>query len=116
MKLARWIFLIVGLYGALALAPAFFAAPPAGTAPEFYYGFVGLALVWQFAFFVIASDPARYRPLMLIAILEKLSFFATGLTLYSIGAMAIGPIFIGGMIDGILMALFAFAWFVTKPA
>lgn len=116
MKLARWIFFIAGLYGVLALTPAFFAASPAATAPEFYYGFLGLALVWQFAFFLIASDPARYRPLMLIAILEKLSFFATCLTLHFTGAMAISPIFIGGMIDGILMALFTLAWFATKPA
>jgi hypothetical protein len=116
MKLARWIFLIAGLYGVLALTPALFVAPPAGTAPEFYYGFLGLALVWQFAFFVIASDPARYRSLMLIAVLEKLSFFATCLALYFAGAMAIGPIFAGGMIDGTLMALFTLAWLATKPA
>ena len=115
MKLARWIFVIAGLYGVLALTPAFFTATPAGAAPEFYYGFLGLALVWQFAFFLIASDPQRYRPLMLIAVLEKLSFFATCLALYAAGAMAMSPIFIGGMIDGVLMALFAFAWFITKP-
>jgi hypothetical protein len=115
MELARWIFLIAGLYGVLALTPAFLTAPPTGTAPEFYYGFLGLALVWQLAFFVIASDPARYRPLMPIAILEKLSFFATCLTLYFTGAMAVSPIFIGGMIDGVLMALFALAWLAAKP-
>ncbi len=47
---------------------------PPVTHPEFYYGFVGLALVWQIAFFIIASDPARYRPIMLAAIPEKFIF------------------------------------------
>ncbi|MBL8537742.1 MAG: hypothetical protein JNM59_10105 [Hyphomonadaceae bacterium] len=111
--MARWIFLIAGVYGVLLLTPALFR-PPQG-APEFYYGFLGLALVWQFAFLVIARDPERHRPLMMIAVLEKLAFFATCLALYATGAMRIGPLFLGGMIDGALMALFAFAWVASKP-
>jgi len=64
MRPARWIFLIAGLYGVLVLVPGFFleaqfrtSEPPAVTHAEFYYGFYGSALVWQLAFFVIASDP-----------------------------------------------------------
>jgi hypothetical protein len=62
MKLARWIYLIAGIYGILVLAPALFR-PPQG-APEFYYGFIGLALAWQLAFFVVARDPIGFRALM----------------------------------------------------
>lgn len=116
MKLARWIFLIAASYGVLFLTPGFFAAPPNGAAPEFYYGFLGSALVWQFVFFVIAREPQRYRPLMLVAVLEKLAFFATCIVLYITGAMTVGPAFIGGMIDGGWMALFVMSWFATKPS
>lgn len=81
MKFARWTFAIAGIYGLLVLPPAYFAAdavgrdyPPAVTHREYYYSFLSLALVWQFVFLLIARDPLRYRPLMLIAILEKLAF------------------------------------------
>jgi uncharacterized membrane protein YccC len=45
--------------------------PPPITHPGFFYGFVGVALAWQVAFLVIATDPPRYRPLMIPRILEK---------------------------------------------
>ena len=48
--------------------------PPPITHPEFFYGFVGVALVWQIAFIVMATDPVRFRPLMVPAILEKLVY------------------------------------------
>lgn len=48
--------------------------PPAITHPQFYYGFVGVALIWQFAFFLTATDPARFRPFILLSVLEKLSY------------------------------------------
>src|SRR6266545_1463405 len=35
--------------------------PPPITHAEFYHGFAALALVWQVAFWIIGSDPARYR-------------------------------------------------------
>lgn len=117
MKLARWIYLIAGTYGVLVLVPGFFVemwSPPVPS-PEFYYGFFGSALVWQFVFFLIASDPARYRALMAISILEKLAFFATCVVLYALGRMTISGPFIGGMIDGILMILFIVAWRASRP-
>ena len=34
---------------------------PAGlTHPEYFYGFLGVAIAWQIAFFVIAHDPRRF--------------------------------------------------------
>jgi hypothetical protein len=48
--------------------------PPPITHPGFFHGFVGLALAWQFAFLFIATDPVRYRPLMLASMFEKFSY------------------------------------------
>jgi len=54
---AKIIFRIAGLWGVLTLTPLYLMFdrigsqyPPAITHPDFYYGFVGLALAWQAAF------------------------------------------------------------------
>ena len=74
MRLARWIFLIAGIYGVLVITPFYFLEdqigrdyPPAITHPDVYYGFIGVTLAWQIAFLVIATHPLRLRPLMLPA-------------------------------------------------
>ena len=89
LRHVRWIFLAAGSYGVLALAPGFLVkeelvvtTPPVITHPEFYYGFCGAAMVWQIAFFLVATDPIRFRPLVALSILEKLSFFGTCLVLF----------------------------------
>jgi hypothetical protein len=64
MTFARRLFLIAGSYGLLVLTPQYLLEgrigrdqPPAITHPEYFYGFVGLGMAWQFAFLVIARDP-----------------------------------------------------------
>ncbi len=81
MKFAKVVFWIAGIWGVLIIAPTYFILdligrrdPPPITHPAFFYGFVGLALAWQFAFLFIATDPARYRPLMLPSMFEKFSY------------------------------------------
>src|SRR6266851_8257452 len=81
MKFAKVVFWIAGIWGVLIIAPLYFIFdligrqdPPPITHPAFFYGFVGLALAWQFAFLLIATDPARYRPLMLPSMFEKFSY------------------------------------------
>ena len=81
MKFAKVVFWIAGGWGILVITPLYFMLdligredPPPITHPGFYYGFVGAALAWQLAFFVIASDPARYRPLMIPSVLEKFTY------------------------------------------
>lgn len=88
MTFARWVFLIAGIYGLIVLAPQYFLEsqigvdyPPAITHPEYFYGFVGVALAWQVAFLIMARDPARYRLLMIPAVLEKISFGAAAIAL-----------------------------------
>jgi len=119
MRFARWTFLIAGIYGLLALVPMYFMesqigadTPPAITHPEFFYGFIGIAVAFQLVFVIISTDPQKYRPIMLAAIVEKFSFaIAAGLLLVN-GRLA-GPILLGAAIDALLGVLFAVAWFKT---
>jgi hypothetical protein len=78
MKFAKWVFLIAGIYGILAVAPMYFSEhqisrdyPPAITHPEYFYGFAGVTLAWQIAFLVVASNPGRFRLMMLPAVVEN---------------------------------------------
>lgn len=81
MKFAKIVFRIAGIWGFLVITPLYFIFdfigqrdPPPITHPAFYYGFAGVALVWQFAFLIISTDPIRFRPLMIAAIFEKLVY------------------------------------------
>lgn len=120
MKFARITYRLAGIYGILVLLPGFFlerqfsaSTPPALTHPEFYYGFYGSALVWQFVFLLIAGDPARYRPLMLVSVFEKVAFFAACLWLWLSGRMGLTGPFYGSLIDGFWMVAFAICWWRT---
>jgi hypothetical protein len=81
VKFARIVFWIAAIWGFLIITPLYFMFdligekdPPPITHPAFFYGFVGLALVWQIAFIFIARDPIRFRPMMIPATLEKLVY------------------------------------------
>lgn len=117
MKFARWTFLIAGIYGLLALVPMYFMEtqfgldnPPAITHAEFFYGFIGVAVAFQFVFIIISTDPLKYRPLMLASIVEKFSFAIAAAVLLLDGRLG-GPILIGAGIDLALGVLFCLAWF-----
>ena len=117
MRFARWTFLIAGIYGLLALVPMYFMeeqigidTPPAITHPEYFYGFIGVAVAFQLVFLTISTDPVKYRPLMLAAIVEKLSFAIAACVLLMQGRVA-GMIILGAGIDLVLGVLFFLAWF-----
>lgn len=121
-RFARLVFFIAAVYGITLLAPQYFLEqkvntdfPPAITHPEYFYGFVGLALVWQFAFVVIARDVVRFRPLMPIAVLEKLSFGGAAVVLYALGRLHMQVLALG-LLDLVLGALFVVAYFRTPVA
>lgn len=121
MKAARIIFLIAGIWGILSLAPDFFLErwigehyPPPLTHPQFFYGFVGIAFVFQFIFLLIARDPGRYRPLMLVSILEKASWVIPCAVLYAQGR-AVPQLAATGIGDFILGILFSVAYAMTRP-
>ena len=122
MRFARWTFLIAGIYGLLALLPMYFMEtqfgvdnPPAITHPEFFYGFIGVAVAFQLVFIIISTDPQKYRPLMLAAIVEKCSFVVASAVLLLNGRLA-GPILIGAGIDLVLGVLFFLAWVRTRSS
>jgi hypothetical protein len=89
MKFARFTFIGAGVWGIIVLVPLFWLfdvtgrpyGPPADY-PHFFYGFLSVAMAWQIAFLVIGSNPARFRPLMVPSILEKLGYVATLAVLY----------------------------------
>jgi len=116
------VFQVAGTYGVIVLAPQYLIetgllpAPAAPLArPELFYGFVGLALVWQFAFFLIATDVRRYRPLMLISVFEKLAFGVPAAALFAQGRVGADVLAVGS-IDLVLGALFVLSYRLTPPA
>lgn len=116
MKFARWVYLIAGIYGLLAMLPQYFLEsmnglnfPPAINHPEYYYGFIGVAVAWQIGFLIISRDPTRYRPLMIATVIEKFSYGFAVLVLYGQGRLA-SLILVTGLIDLTLGTLFAIAY------
>jgi hypothetical protein len=89
--------------------------PPPITHPEYFYGFVGVGMVWQILFLIISTDPQRLRPAMIAAVLEKLSFGVPVIVLYLQGrlpAMILGF----GVFDLFLGVLFVISYRVTAGA
>jgi hypothetical protein len=107
----RLVFRVCAAYGLIALLPMYFQAPPDLTHPEFYFGFIGVATAWQFAFLIIATDPVKYRLLILPGIVEKLGFGIPALWLYS-QDRAPALMALGGGVDLVMAALFVWA-FIT---
>lgn len=115
-RFARRVFAVAGIYGIVVLLPSYFVELGAEAEPferpELHYGFTGVALVWQLAFLVIARDVRRHRPLMLVAVLEKLSFGLPAAILYAQGRVST-PMLAAGAIDLVLGALFLLAYRAT---
>src|SRR5262249_3338724 len=117
---ASRIFLAAAVYGLVALVPPYFmeerlnrSFPPALTHPEHFYGFIGVAVAWQFAFLLIARDVHRFRPFMLPAVLEKISFGIAALVLYAQGRAA-PLVAAAGCIDLLLALLFILAFRASR--
>jgi uncharacterized membrane protein len=114
MKLAKWIFLIAGIFGLLSTVPLAFAEKMMGVKqPEFYYGFIFLNICWQILYFFISTDPVRFRPMMIPAFLAKGSGTVALTWLYLIGRVASQWLAIG-TVDGVFAILFVIAFLVTR--
>jgi hypothetical protein len=119
MKFARSLFSIAGIYGLLVLLPQYFLEaktgrdfPPAITHPEYYYGFIGVALSWQVLFLILARDPVRYRAMMIPAVLEKATFGVAAVVLFLLERVS--AVMLGfGVLDLIFGALFVVAYAKT---
>ena len=119
MRFAKWVFTGAGIYGLIVMLPMYFAEPAmtaAGqplTHPEHLYGFVGAAVVFQLMFLLIGRDPMRYRPMMLIGVLEKASFGFAVWPLYLMGRTP-GLVTAFATVDLLLGGLFLAAWLKTR--
>jgi hypothetical protein len=89
MRFAKIAFRLAGIYGLIVLLPMYFSLdktgrdfPPPVTHPEYFYGFIGVALTWQLVFLLMSTNPMRYRPIMIPAMLEKLAFFVPVMVLF----------------------------------
>lgn len=121
-RFARRVFTWAGVYGLIVLAPQYFMVarigrdnPPAITHPEYFYGFIGVALAWQFAFLAVGRDPLRLRPVMLAAVLEKLAFAIPVIAMYAAGRLPVS-VLVFGLIDLLLASLFVQAYRSTGEA
>jgi hypothetical protein len=120
MKLARIIFTGAGIWGVTVLTPLFWLVditgrryPPPVDYPQFFYGFMAVALAWQIAFLLIGSNPARFRSLMIPAMIEKFGYVSTLFVLYAkslITSIDLQP----AIPDGILGMLFVVAFVKTR--
>ena len=122
MKFARLVFLIAGIYGLIVLLPTYFLEeqvgrdyPPPITHPEYYYGFIGVAVAWQVVFLILSRDPIRYRPMMIPAILEKATFGVAAAILFSQHRVSTVTLALA-LVDSTLGVLFVLAYIKTGKA
>ncbi|HMN61454.1 MAG TPA: hypothetical protein PJ988_13865 [Anaerolinea sp.] len=75
MKIARWIFLAAGVLGLVPLAPIFYELarggqdmlPDGGSMGLFIYIFLALYTFWQIFYLILAANPMRFRPMIILA-------------------------------------------------
>jgi hypothetical protein len=103
------VFRLAGIWGILVLTPLFFTFDAARHHPQFYFGFLDVTMAWQIAFFVIASDPVRFRPMMIPAMLEKLGYVLTMPILYA-RSQVTGAEALTAVPDFVLLILFVVAY------
>ena len=122
MRFATITFRVAGVWGIIILIPLYFLFDQPSAVytttisyPFAYYAFLSVAMAWQVAFLIIASDPVRYRPLMIPAMLEKFGHVGTGAVLYLQGQIP-APEFRTVLPDLILGALFVMAYRRTATA
>lgn len=122
MRFAKVVFLVAGIEGLLILLPMYFLedkiereTPPAITHPEYFYGFLAVALAWQVLFLVLSRDPVRYRAMILPCILEKVGWGTTLVILFLQGRLPLSAFAIGS-VDWIFAFLFLAAYLKTTPA
>jgi hypothetical protein len=95
MRFAKVVFRVAGIWGIFVLTPLYFLVDVTGRRypaptdyPQFFYGFLSVAMAWQIAFLVIGSSPARFRPLMVPGAVEKFGHVAGVAVLYGQGRLS----------------------------
>jgi hypothetical protein len=121
MTFARIVFTLAGIWGIVVLTPIYWLVEVTGRAysppadyPHFFYGFVSVAMAWQIAFLIIGTNPARFRALMIPAILEKLGYVTVLAVLYSQGRVS--PVDAQAAVPDGLLGLLMLTAFVKTPS
>ena len=116
MGFAQWVFRVAGIYGILVVAPMFSLEPrlaPGAIHPVFFYGWVSLNLMWQVLFLVVSTDPIRYRPMVVVSVVEKAAAVIVIPWLYLAGR--VNGIWLGAAVaDLVFAALFIASYLVTR--
>jgi hypothetical protein len=122
MRLARIIFIGAGIWGIAVLTPLYWLVDVSGRHyaapndyPQFFYGFIAVAIAWQIAFLIIGSNPARFRLLMIPAAIEKLGYVSTLILMYGrsrVSAIDVQP----AIPDGLIGLLFIVAFWATRTS
>jgi hypothetical protein len=120
VRFAKIVFRVAGIWGFLVITPLYFMFdvigrqdPPTITHPGFYYGFAGCALAWQIAFLVIATDPVRFRLMMIPSMVEKFTYGPMIAILVMQGRTNARDLVFAAT-DTILGILFVVAWVKTR--
>jgi hypothetical protein len=121
MRFARIVFIGAGVWGIVVLMPLYWLLDVTGRRygppteyPQFFYGFISVALAWQIAFLVIGSNPTRFRPLMIPSMLEKFGYVMTLAVLY--GQTRISAADAQAAVPDLLLGiLFIVAFAKTRP-
>jgi uncharacterized PurR-regulated membrane protein YhhQ (DUF165 family) len=121
MRFARIVFIGAGVWGMVVLMPFYWLIDVTGRRygppteyPQFFYGFLSVAMAWQIAFLVIGSNPARFRPFMILSMLEKFGYVMTLAVLY--GQTRISATDAQAAVPDLLLGiLFIVAFAKTRP-
>lgn len=120
MKFAKAVFYVAGIWGIAVITPLFFLlntvnrqAPPSITHPEYYYGFTSVALAFQVVFLIIASNPVRFRPMMIPSVAEKFGYTTVVLLLY-FQSRVDARMLLFGAIDFAMGLAFVIAFLATR--
>ena len=116
MRFSRWIFCIAGIYGIGVMVPMLFMErqiAPAAAHPVFFYGWISVNLAWQILFLMLSTSPSRYRPMMLVCVLQKATAVIAIPWLYVLGR--VGGMWLGAAATDLGFAvLFIIAHRVTR--
>jgi hypothetical protein len=109
MRLSRWVFAIAGTFGVILILPFAYTTvvsgelslPDGSGAGLFLIGSFLQHIVWQIVYFIIATDPHRFRPMMVPAIFSMGISGFSSIWIYAYGIRMGVPV---GVVS-VLMAL-----------
>jgi len=115
MRLARWVFRVAGIYGVVVVAPMFFLEremAPGAVHPVFFYAWVSASLAWQLLLLILSRDPIRFRPIIPVCVLQKMTAAIAIPWLFLVHR--VGGIWLGtAVVDLVFGLLFVAAYYAT---